>query len=290
MPVINHVKKEINAKIVYFGQPFAGKTTSVNYIHSKLKPDCRGELKNSGSRDERLHFFDFMPHEIGSIDGYRVRFHIYTITGAVASPATWKMVLKGADGVVFVADATLERLEGNRNYLELLRTQLEISGRLPADFPLVVQFNKNDLVPQETLEDATRFFREQGLETTYSSATRGDGVLSAISSLVKKIMRAIRNEGVQVLEPEPIEDDEGNSSAVSTVGKFRDEDFFAGAGIGVDVTVTQPGTAVGGMVALAGAVERVADSTIALPIAITLDNGTRIPLRITLSIDIAGKE
>ena len=293
MPVINHVKKEINAKIVYFGPASAGKTTSVNYIHSKLKHDCRGELKDSGSRDARLHFFDFMPHEIGSVDGYRVRFHIYTVTGEVSSPATWKMVLKGADGVVFVADADPERYETNKKHFDLLQEQLQISSMSPEDIPLVVQMNKVDMLSQPVPEDTVAMFRKEGIEVIPSVAKHGEGVLAAVSLLVKRIMRAIRNEGVQVLEPEPL--DEGAADLVTSgfVDNIRDGEFFAAAGgsVGCDVAMAQIANAAAGVaVVVDGKPEQVAEAAIELPLAVTLADGTRVSLRLTLNVGVSGNE
>src|SRR5512137_906990 len=157
MALVNHAKGEINAKLVFYGPGLSGKSTNLNFIYRKLKPEHRGKLKAMNIEKERMLFFDFSPSGPGKVGAYNVRFHIYTITGEAASGTAWKMVLKGVDGVVFVADSAPDRLGANLESLSVLRKTLEGYSINLADLPGVLQCNKRDLsaaLPLDEMQNA----------------------------------------------------------------------------------------------------------------------------------------
>lgn len=200
MPVINHAKKEIHAKIVYLGPPGAGKRTSVSLIHSRLKPESRSELKVMGEGARSALHFSFLPHELGSVDGYRVRFHLYALDALAAQEETLKMVLKGADGIMFVADASPERLADNGASLELVADLLALSGSGFRDLPVLAQINRKDLLPQGGGQELMELLSGCGLVFVFSDAVRSEGVLEAVARLVKGIMQRLRQGGVLLSE------------------------------------------------------------------------------------------
>ena len=155
MALVNNSKREINAKLVYYGPGLSGKTTSLKHIYGKLKPEFRGKLKSMNVQGDKMFFFDFTPPGDGNVNGYNVRLHIYTLRGEPAGPAPWKMVLKGVDGIVFVADSSPERMETNCESLQHLDEYLLAHGQSVANIPLVYAYNKrdrNDALPVEDLQ------------------------------------------------------------------------------------------------------------------------------------------
>ena len=164
MALINKIKREINAKLIYFGPGLSGKTTNLNHIYSKLKPEFRGKLKLMNIQNDKMLFFDFTPPGDGKMNGYNVRLHIYTIKEGGNAVPPWKMVLKGADGVVFVADSSPERMAANQESLQSLGKYLAAHGQSLADIPLVFAYNKRDrvdAVPPGPAEKAERL-RDDG--------------------------------------------------------------------------------------------------------------------------------
>lgn len=202
MPLINHAKGEINAKLVFVGPASAGKATNLNHIYGKLKESFRGKFKSMNLQNDRMLFFDFMPSGQGNVNGYSVRFHIYTITGEVTHPSSWKMVLKGVDGLVFVADSGPDRMAANAASLRNVNDCLAAYGKTLSDIPCVIQCNKRDL-PQAL--DPEGVGRSLGLENATllpAVANRGEGVLESIFALVKLVLKNIRAGGVE-LEGQP---------------------------------------------------------------------------------------
>jgi len=141
MALVNHAKKEINAKIIYFGPPGCGKSTALNYIYSRIRPALRGELKCVPAGGGNLLFFDFSPFEAPLPDGYRFRLHIYTLTGPVTNPATWKMTLKGADGIAIMVDSSPDSLSNAQEGVSQLRDFLSAYGVGLQDTPAILQLN-----------------------------------------------------------------------------------------------------------------------------------------------------
>jgi len=145
MSFINYSSREINCKIVYYGPGLCGKTTNLQYIYSRMKPETRGKMISLATETERTLFFDFLPLSLGDIRGFRTRFHLYTVPGQVFYDASRKLILKGVDGVVFVGDSQLMRMDSNLESLENLKINLRDQGYDLDSLPLVIQYNKRDL-------------------------------------------------------------------------------------------------------------------------------------------------
>lgn len=200
MALVNHAKREINAKIVYYGPEKAGKATSLRYVYDRIKPSLRGELKTIPASGSSLLFFDFSPFEQLVFGGYRVRLHIYTLQGKVTNPAAWKMTLKGADGIVVVADASPAHVSASCESLLQLRELLGSYGVGLHDIPFVIQLNKMDLSGQISVEDATHAMGLPASQSFLSTAVCGTGVLETLTALSKLIMEQIgqRDDLLQV--------------------------------------------------------------------------------------------
>src|SRR3954454_17772121 len=154
MSFINYSSREINCKLVYYGPGLCGKTTNLQYIYTKSSPDARGKMISLATETERTLFFDFLPLALGEIRGFKTRFHLYTVPGQVFYDASRKLILKGVDGVVFVADSQLARMEANLESMENLRNNLAEQGYSLDNVPYVIQYNKRDMpgvVPIEEL-------------------------------------------------------------------------------------------------------------------------------------------
>jgi signal recognition particle receptor subunit beta len=145
MSMINYASREINCKIVYYGPGLGGKTTNLEYVYGKVAPEIRGKLISLATETERTLFFDFLPVELGSIRGFRTRFHLYTVPGQVYYKASRKLILKGVDGVVFVADSQMERMEANLESMHNLYDNMAAYGYDLTRLPFVMQYNKRDL-------------------------------------------------------------------------------------------------------------------------------------------------
>ena len=154
MSMINYASREINCKLVYYGPGLGGKTTNLEYVYNKVNPETRGKLISLATEQERTLFFDFLPVDLGSIRGFKTRFHLYTVPGQVYYNASRRLILKGVDGLVFVADSQAERMDANIAALENLYENLADYGYDPSQLPIVLQWNKRDLpsaVPTDEL-------------------------------------------------------------------------------------------------------------------------------------------
>lgn len=200
MPLINHPKKEINAKLVFFGPTSAGKATTLNFIYGKLKEASRGQFKAMELQKDRMLFFDFLPSTQASVNGYTVRFHLYTISGHVTNQTSWRMVLKGVDGIVLVADSSPAGSAANTESTKQLEGHLAVYGKSLKDIPLVLLCNKQD-IPQATApEEVARAVGMENATIFPAIATKGEGVLDGIFSLVKGVMKNIRASGIDLGE------------------------------------------------------------------------------------------
>jgi signal recognition particle receptor subunit beta len=196
MALINHAKGEINAKIVYYGPGLSGKGTNLNYIYRKLKPEHRGKLKTMSVGKDRMLFFDFAPPGQGKVGDYCVRFHNYSIVGEVVGDTAWKMVLKGADGLVFVADSSPDRMEANIASLDNLRKIMRGYGMSIKDLPGVLQCNKRDIgnpLPMAELENTLNY---GGFAVMPAVAAKGEGVLESLFTVMKGVLKNLRESGV----------------------------------------------------------------------------------------------
>ena len=145
MSMINYASREINCKIVYYGPGLGGKTTNLEYVYGKVSPSTRGKLISLATETERTLFFDFLPVDLGTIRGFRTRFHLYTVPGQVYYNASRKLILKGVDGVVFVADSQTDRAEANVESMQNLYDNMAAYGYDLTRMPFIVQYNKRDL-------------------------------------------------------------------------------------------------------------------------------------------------
>ncbi|MEX1187376.1 MAG: GTPase domain-containing protein [Gemmatimonadaceae bacterium] len=153
MSMINYASREINCKIVYYGPGLGGKTTNLEHVYGKVKPETRGKLISLATETERTLFFDFLPVDLGTIRGFKTRFHLYTVPGQVYYNASRKLILKNVDGIVFVADSQRERLEANQESMQNLYDNMAEYGYDITKMPFVVQYNKRDLPNISTVEE-----------------------------------------------------------------------------------------------------------------------------------------
>jgi len=188
MALFNYTSREINAKIVYYGPGLSGKTTNIKSIYEKIVPDKKGKLITLPTYSDRTLFFDFFPMEAGDIKGYKMRFHLYTVPGQVFYNVTRKLVLKGADGVVFVADSQDGMMDSNLESLYNLKKNLADHGININDFPVVLQYNKRDLPNVLPVEVLDKTLNSRGLPYFSASASTGDGVLETLTAISKLVL------------------------------------------------------------------------------------------------------
>jgi len=185
---INYSSREINCKIVYYGPGLCGKTTNLQYIYKKTNPDQKGKLISLATETERTLFFDFLPLSLGDIKGFRVRFHLYTVPGQVFYAASRKLILKGVDGVVFVADSQIERLEANMESLEDLRINLAEQGYELGKLPFILQLNKRDLPNIAPVDQMNTILNPNGIQYYEAVAMMGQGVFETLKSVAKQVL------------------------------------------------------------------------------------------------------
>ncbi len=191
MSVINYAAMEINIKIVYYGPGLCGKTTNLNWIYSKTAPSNRGKLISLATEQDRTLFFDFFPFNLGKVRGFLTRFHLYTVPGQVYYDATRKMVLRGLDGVVFVADSLELRLDATIESFINLQENLSEQGIVLQQVPFVIQYNKRDLpniLSIEELENEVNIWRVPSFEAV---ATKGIGVQNTLKRIGKMALKNI---------------------------------------------------------------------------------------------------
>ncbi len=193
MSFINHAAREINCKIVYYGPGLGGKTTNLQYIYNQTAPDQKGRLVSLTGDTERTLFFDFLPLNIGEIRGFTTRFHLYTVPGQHFYDASRRLVLKGVDGVVFVADSQVERMEENLESLKNLDAHLREQGYDLNHIPFVFQYNKRDVpnpIPSSVLREQLNTFNAPEIEAV---AVDGRGVFDTLKEVSKGILRSLRS-------------------------------------------------------------------------------------------------
>jgi len=193
MALVNDAKKEIHAKIVYYGPAKAGKTTNLEFIYNKLKPEYRGKFKFLNTPGGRMVFFDFMRPELAGIKDYSLHFHIYTVPGDVVDDAVWKNVLKGVDGIVFVADMDPAKMLENRRSLDDLRAHLAVHNTKLEELPCIFQLNKKDLAGDMTPEDMKNLLESGEALLLPAAARSAEGVLPTLSEMVKLILQRLRD-------------------------------------------------------------------------------------------------
>ena len=191
---INWALQEINLKIVFYGPGMSGKTTKLEFMHSKLDPSLAGELVSLKTKEDRTIFFDFMQIEVGRIKGKKPKFNLYTVPGQVYYASSRKVILNGVDGLVFVADSQPHRMEANIETLLDLENNLKQDGHSLEEFPWVIQYNKRDLpgvdsVP--TLQKKLNFFDVPYFEAI---AVRGEGVFNTLKAIINNVVQHVQNQ------------------------------------------------------------------------------------------------
>jgi hypothetical protein len=189
MALVNHTTREINAKIVYYGPGLCGKTTNIHLIYHRIAPNQRGKLISLATETDRTLFFDFLPVELGTIKNYKVRFHLYTVPGQVFYNATRKLVLKGADGVIFVADSQRAMLDANLESLANLRDNFAEQGVNIAEFPVVIQYNKRDIADILSVDELNAALNPRDVPAYEAVAVTGEGVLKTFTAISKLVLQ-----------------------------------------------------------------------------------------------------
>lgn len=185
---INWKMREIKLKIVYYGASLCGKTTNLEYIHATINPSARSELVSLKTREDRTIFFDFLEIQLGEIKGLKPKFSLYTVPGQVYYLSSRKLVLQGADGVVFVVDSQPNRLEANLEAWRNLHENLREFGQEPEKFPIIIQFNKRDMPNALAIEDLKKRLTCNGHTHIEAIATQGVGVFETLRPAVKQVM------------------------------------------------------------------------------------------------------
>lgn len=192
MSFINYASREINCKIVYYGPGLCGKTTNLQYIYNKTANEAKGKMISLATETERTLFFDFLPLALGEIRGFKTRFHLYTVPGQVFYDASRKLILKGVDGVVFVADSQAERLDANIESMENLKDNLDEQGFDIEKIPFVIQYNKRDLPDVTSVDELSNLLNPRRVPEMEASATAGDGVFETLKAVAKLVLTDLK--------------------------------------------------------------------------------------------------
>lgn len=267
MAVINHAKREINAKIVYFGSPGCGKGELFRFIHQRIKPSLCGPLKSMPAGQDSLLFFDYIPFETSSLDGYRIRFHLYTMTGPVTNPGTWKMTLKGVDGIALVTSGDTSGHDAVDS-LRVLKSMLAGYGRDLRNLPriwLPTDFSDSGDADSEfmTCFDTNR--------TVVCSTTTGEGVLQGLAALSQEVLQGLRDEY------EPAHE---SPAVTPTLLAEPPDEVFVDSGRGVSLSSPEPVVLPELKVSLAG------NTTVTIPLTVQhRDAVKRCNLRFSIQLE-----
>jgi hypothetical protein len=192
MSFINYASREINCKIVYYGPGLCGKTTNLQHVYQKTAAESKGKMISLATESERTLFFDFLPLALGEVRGFKTRFHLYTVPGQVFYDASRKLILKGVDGVVFVADSQEERMDANIESLENLKDNLEEQGYDLEKLPFVVQYNKQDLPNLSPMDELQRFLNPDHVPEYKACAMSGVGVFETLKAIAKLVLMDLK--------------------------------------------------------------------------------------------------
>jgi len=192
MTFINYASREINCKIVYYGPGLCGKTTNIQWIHQQANPEKRGKLVSLATETDRTLFFDFLPLDMGTVKGFKVRFHLYTVPGQVFYDASRKLILRGCDGVIFVADSQRPRMEANIEAIANLATNLKDNGFDIRSIPYVLQLNKRDMPTAEKADEMERLLRFRNEPMIEGVASQGVGVIETLKACARQILMELQ--------------------------------------------------------------------------------------------------
>ncbi len=188
MTFINYASREINCKIVYYGPGLCGKTTNIQWIYEQANPEKRGKLVSLSTETDRTLFFDFLPLDMGTIKGFKVRFHLYTVPGQVFYDASRKLILRGCDGIIFVADSQAARMEANIESIANLATNLRENGFDIRSIPYVLQFNKRDMPSAVSMDEMARLLSFRNEPMIEAIANKGVGVIESLKASARQIL------------------------------------------------------------------------------------------------------
>ncbi|HUF76960.1 MAG TPA: ADP-ribosylation factor-like protein [Longimicrobiales bacterium] len=191
MSMINYASREINCKIVYYGTGLGGKTTNLEYIYSRVNPDTKGKMISLATESERTLFFDFLPIDLGEVRGFKTRFHLYTVPGQVYYNASRRLILKGVDGIVFVADSQASRAEANIESMHNLYENLETYGYDLESIPFAIQYNKRDMPNILSMEELRAQINPMGVPDFEGTAIEGKGVFETLSCVSKLVVESL---------------------------------------------------------------------------------------------------
>ena len=222
MVSINYSAREVCCKIVYYGPGLSGKTTNLQYVHTKVPSTTRGDLISLATEADRTLYFDFLPINIGTINGFQAKFQLYTVPGQVYYNATRKLVLRGVDGLVFVADSQPDKMDENIEALANLIDNLKEYGYDISQLPLVIQYNKRDLPNIMTTEEMDQKLNTYNFPTFEASATVGTGVFDTLKLIIKLVLEKAKNSQVTIIEHYVSEND--NIYFTNTVTEIVVED------------------------------------------------------------------
>src|SRR5271166_5192908 len=192
MALVNYAAREINCKIVYYGTGLGGKTTNLKYIHSQLAPSTRGELISLATETERTLFFDFLPLDLGSVQGFKTRFSLYTVPGQVEYNASRKLILNGVDGIIFVADSDATRRYDNFQSFENMKENLSAYGLSLESVPMVLQYNKRDIANAMPVSQMEQDYNSYGFPSFEAVAADGRGVFATLKALSKAVLNRLQ--------------------------------------------------------------------------------------------------
>ena len=192
MTFINYASREINCKIVYYGPGLGGKTTNLQYIYDSTAAQAKGKLISLATETDRTLFFDFLPLDLGTVRGFKTRFHLYTVPGQVFYDASRKLILKGVDGVVFVADSQRERMDANIESIFNLELNLKQHGYDLMKIPYVLQLNKRDLPNVTAIHELRAELSRKDEPVFEGVANRGIGVFDTLKAVAKQVLMELR--------------------------------------------------------------------------------------------------
>jgi signal recognition particle receptor subunit beta len=220
MALFNYATKEITLKIVYYGPGLSGKTTNIQHLHSALTPEKKGKLLSLSTETDRTLFFDFLPVELGKIKDFSIRFQLYTVPGQVRYNATRKVVLKGADAVVFVADSQQDMREQNIESFENMRENLVSNNIKPDEIPVVLQFNKRDLGNILTVDELNNDLnKNKAYDIVEAEAINGNGVEATFQLITRLLLKDIARKHNIEIQPAQAKEETGKEDVVSEIGK-----------------------------------------------------------------------